>query len=53
MPAGDIVCQNIINQWDDIQRFDMGETTELIYYEPGELEQLAEAQLLLEQEGTA
>lgn len=37
IPAGDIVCQNIINQWNDIQRFDMGQTNELIYYEPGEL----------------
>lgn len=37
LPAGQIVCQNIINEWFDIGRFDMGETTELIYYEPGEI----------------
>lgn len=37
MPSGDIFCQNIIGLWDDIQRFDMGETTELLYYEVGEL----------------
>jgi hypothetical protein len=36
MPTGDIVCQNILNEWGPIQRFDMGQTTELIYYEPGE-----------------
>ena len=36
MPAGDIVCQNILDQWGPIKRFDMGATTELIYYEPGE-----------------
>ena len=41
MPPGDIVCQNIINQWNDIQRFDMGQTNELIYYEVGELQALA------------
>lgn len=38
MPPGDILCQNIINQWDDIKRFDMGVTTELVYYEAGEIE---------------
>ncbi len=38
MPAGSILCQNIRNMWNEIQRFDMGQTTELIYYEPGELE---------------
>lgn len=38
MPAGDIVCQNVLGLWNDIQRFDMGETNELFYYEPGELE---------------
>lgn len=37
MPKGDIVCQNIIGLWDAIKRFDMGQTTELIYYEAGEL----------------
>lgn len=38
MPPGNILCQNIIGLWNDIQRFDMGETNELIYYENGELE---------------
>lgn len=38
MPQGDILCQNIIGLWTTIQRFDMGETTELMYYEPGEIE---------------
>jgi len=42
MPEGEIVCQNIINEWGDISRFDMGETTELIYYEAGEIESLVE-----------
>lgn len=36
MPVGDIVCQNLLNAWGPIGRFDMGQTTELIYYEPGE-----------------
>jgi hypothetical protein len=36
MPAGDILCQNISGEWGPIGRFDMGETCELIYYEPGE-----------------
>ncbi len=40
MPAGDIICQNILGNWNDIQRFDMGQTTELMYYEPNELETL-------------
>lgn len=38
MPLGDILCQNIIQDWNTIERFDMGQTNELIYYEPGELE---------------
>jgi hypothetical protein len=40
MPPGDIVCQNVLNQWVDIMRFDMGNTTELFYYEQGELSAL-------------
>lgn len=40
LPTGDIVCQNILGQWDDIQRFDMGATTELLYYEPNEIKNL-------------
>lgn len=53
MPAGDIVCQNIIETWETIGRFDMGDTNEIIYYEPGELETVAEAELLAHQEGNA
>lgn len=40
MPQGDILCQNILGFWDTIQRFDMGQTTEIIYYVNGELETL-------------
>ena len=40
LPTGDIVCQNILGQWDDIQRFDMGTITELLYYEPNEIKNL-------------
>ncbi len=47
MPLGDIVCQNILGLWDTIQRFDMGQTTELIYYQSGELQSQAEAQLIV------
>lgn len=45
MPKGDMLCQNIIDMWNTIGRFDMGETNEIIYYEPGELMSLAEATL--------
>lgn len=38
MPSGNIICQNILDMWNDIERFDMGETNELIYFEPGVLE---------------
>jgi len=38
MPAGDIICQNVLNEWSDILRFQMGQTNELFYYEPGEVE---------------
>lgn len=40
MPAGDIVCQNVLGGFEDIQRFDMGEIDELFYYEQGELAEL-------------
>ena len=40
MPKGDILCQNILGYWDTIQRFDMGQTNEIIYYVNGELETL-------------
>ncbi len=35
-PSGDIVCENIIGGQGKIQRYDMGEVTELIYYSLGE-----------------
>lgn len=38
MPQGDILCQNILGLWNTIQRFDMGQTNELIYYDPSELQ---------------
>lgn len=44
MPKGHILCQNILDSWEKIQRFDMGKTNELIYYEPGELQVIALAQ---------
>jgi hypothetical protein len=44
MPLGDIVCQSIIDFWYDISRYDMGRNTDLIYYEPGELQAQAEAE---------
>jgi hypothetical protein len=41
IPQGDILCQNVLNEWNDIARFDMGETNELFYYEPNELQALS------------
>jgi hypothetical protein len=35
-PSGDIVCENIIGGLGKIQRYDMGEIAELIYYTQGE-----------------
>lgn len=40
MPKGDILCQNILGLWETIQRFDMGQTNEIIYYVSGELKVL-------------
>lgn len=40
MPEGDIICQNILGNWNDIERFEMGQTNDLMYYEPNELETL-------------
>ena len=40
MPAGNIVCQNVLGQFNTITRFDMGKNDELFYYEPNELENL-------------
>ncbi len=53
LPLGDIVCQNILDKWTDIARFDMGETTELIYYEPNELEAQAIVELSSQNSGNA
>lgn len=36
IPIGDIVCQNLIGGDAKIQRYDMGDVTELIYYTLGE-----------------
>lgn len=36
LPAGDIVCQSIIESFAKLGRFDMERTAELVYYEPGE-----------------
>jgi hypothetical protein len=44
MPTGDILCQNILGQLGPIERFDMGRTTELMYYEPLELDAVVSAQ---------
>jgi hypothetical protein len=35
-PSGDIVCENIIGGQGKIQRYDMKDVTELIYYALGE-----------------
>lgn len=40
LPAGDIVCQNIVSSDDEIRRFDMSQKFLLIYYEPNEISQL-------------
>jgi len=37
MPLGDILCQNIVGFFEKIERNDMGQTNELIYYAEGEL----------------
>src|SRR5271169_3860917 len=37
MPKGDITCQNVLGNFDTIQRFDMGVVDETFYYEPEEL----------------
>lgn len=37
MPLGDILCQNIVGLFEKIQRNDLGETNELVYYAEGEL----------------
>lgn len=42
MPAGEIVCQNVVNAPQEIKRFDMAQKFQLVYYEPAELEALLE-----------
>lgn len=42
MPEGDIVCQNVLGAFGKILRFDMGNVSNLFYYEEGELEELSE-----------
>lgn len=42
LPHGEIVCQNIVKSPDPIERFDIGQKFLMIYYEPGELENLLE-----------
>jgi len=37
MPLGEILCQNIVGLFEKIQRNDMGQTNELVYYAEGEL----------------
>lgn len=37
MPNGDILCQNIVGSFEKIQRNDMGQTNELVFYAEGEL----------------
>lgn len=37
MPLGDILCQNIVGGFEKIERNDMGETNELVFYAEGEL----------------
>lgn len=38
MPNGDILCQNIVGGFEKIQRNDMGQTNELVFYAEGELD---------------
>jgi hypothetical protein len=40
LPNGEIVFENSIASFREIERFDMGRSAELFYYEPGELETL-------------
>jgi hypothetical protein len=40
LPKGEIICQNIVGTPQEIGRFDMSQKFDLVYYEPGELEQI-------------
>jgi hypothetical protein len=37
MPQGEILCQSIINSWENLQRYDLGVNAALVYYEPDEI----------------
>ena len=41
-PAGEIVCQNVVNAPEGIGRFDMSQKFQLVYYNEGELAQIIE-----------
>lgn len=45
MPAGEIICQNVVNAPPVIGRFDMSQKFQLVYYEPLELENLIQEDL--------
>ena len=45
-PSGEIVCQNVVNAPPVINRFDMSQKFELVYYEPLELEALINADII-------
>ncbi len=40
MPAGEIICHNVVNAPSEIERFDMNQMFALVYYEPLEIETL-------------
>lgn len=43
LPDGDIVCQSMIGEFDKIQRYDMSNKTELLYYALGEIDALTQS----------
>lgn len=40
MPLGNILCQSIVDNWENLQRLDLGTQSALVYYEPNEIETL-------------
>jgi hypothetical protein len=40
LPSGNLICQSVIGEWGKIQRYDMGQKTELFYYEANEIASL-------------
>ena len=40
-PKGEIICQNVVSDTGEIERFDIGQKFELIYYSQNEFEALA------------